>query len=209
MDTVTTPATGNLSPDALGSALRDVVEFVDAAGWDQPPTLFALVPTSVLAETQPDLVDEYDTSELSPIAQDPLLTSEVGPSADQAIQSAELEHILATTSWPEAVAGCALVQEIVVLPPEAESDLDEAFEPLLSDPAAADAAARSTALAHPGSQPARLIAGALRDGRTLSLLQLRPLDDVDDGQIELLSHPDLAPNLVEALAATLDNQPDD
>ncbi|NMO01896.1 hypothetical protein HH308_11815 [Gordonia sp. TBRC 11910] len=206
---MTTPPTGNLSPDALGSALRDVVEFVDAAGWDQPPTLFALVPTSVLAQTQPDLVDEFDTSELSPIAQEPLPTSEVGPGADRAVQAAELEHILATTSWPDAVAGCALVQEIIVLPPEAEADLDDAFEPLLSDPDAADAAARSTALSHPESRAARLIAGALRDGRTLSLLQLRPDEGADDGQIELLSHPDLAPNLVEALAATLENSIDD
>lgn len=207
---MTTPTSGNLSPDALGSALRDVVEFVDAAGWDQPPVLFALVPTSVLAQTQPDLVDEYDTSELSPIAQEPLPTSDSGPDADQAIQTAEIEHILATTSWPDAVAGCALVQEIIVLPPEAESDLDDAFEPLLADPDAADAAARSTAIAHPGSRAARLIAGALRDGRTLSLLQLRPADgDDNDGHIELLSHPDLAPNLVEALAATLDNVPDE
>ncbi len=199
----------NLSPDALGSALRDVVEFVDAGGWDQPPTLFALVPTGVLAETQPDLVDEYDSSELSPIAQEPLLTSESGPNADQEIQTAELEHILATTSWPEAVAGCALVQEIIVLPPEAESDLDDAFEPLLADPDAADAAARTAAISHPGSRAARLVAGALRDGRSLSLLQLRPDDAVDDDSIELLSHPDLAPNLVAALAATLLNEPDD
>lgn len=196
---VVVTAFANLSPDALGSALRDVVEFVDAAGWDQPPTLFALVETSVLAQTSPDLVDEHDSSELSPIAQDPLMMSDDG-------SVGELEHVLATTSWPDAVAGCALVQEIIVLPPEAERELDDAFEPLLADPQAADAAARSTAQTHPGNRRARLVAGALRDGRTLSLLQLRPKPgEPDDGRIELLSHPDLAPNLVAALADTLEN----
>jgi len=193
----------DLSSDALGRALRDVTEFVDATGWGQPPMLFALVPTSVLARTDPDLVDEHDDSELSPIAQEQLPLSD-----DQQTQAEELEHVLATTSWPTAVAGCALVQEIIVLPPQAEGDLDEAFAPLLANPAAADAAARETARHHPEQQQARLIVGALRDGPQLALLQLRGHDEFDGadraGRLELLSHPDLAPGLLEALAATLD-----
>ncbi|QKT08064.1 hypothetical protein HUN08_13370 [Gordonia sp. X0973] len=187
----------HLSPDALGSALRDVTEFVDATGWGQPPMLFALVPTAVLAQTDPDLVDEYDDSELSPIAQEQLPLSD-----DPDTVNDELEHVLATTQWPTAVAGCALVQEIIVLPPQAETDLDEAFEPLMADPDAAEAAARATAHSHPGQQPARLIAGALRDGQRLALLQLR--SEESDGRLELLAHPDLAPGLLDALAATLD-----
>lgn len=193
--------------DALGRALRDVTEFVDAAGWGQPPMLFALVPTEVLAQTDPDLVDTQDDSELSPIAQEQLPLSD-----DPDTQEQELEHVLATTSWPEAVAGCALVQEIIVLPPTASDDLDDAFEPLLADPEAADAAARETARSHPEQQQARLIAGALREGPRLALLQLRDPDDLDDGnpsgRLELLSHPDLAPGLLEALAATLDAEND-
>ncbi|MFT4200391.1 PPA1309 family protein [Gordonia sp. (in: high G+C Gram-positive bacteria)] len=191
----------DLSPDALGSALRDVTEFVDAAGWGQPPMLFALVPTTVLAHTDPDLVDEYDDSELSPIAQEQLPLSDDPQTVDD-----ELEHVLATTQWPDAVAGCALVQEIIVLPPQAEDDLDEAFEPLMADPEAADAAARATAESHPGGQEARLIAGALRDGRRLALLQLRAEEtEESDGRLELLAHPDLAPGLLDALAATLNS----
>lgn len=196
-----------LSSDALGRALRDVTEFVDAGGWDQPPMLFALVRTDVLARTDPDLVDEHDDSELSLIAQEQLPLSD-----DPQTQAEELEHVLATTSWPASVAGCALVQEIIVLPPQAEGDLDDAFAPLLADPDAADAAARETAQAHPEQQPARLIVGALRDGPQLALLQLRKAEDFDEdgpsGRLELLSHPDLAPGLVEALAATLDAEQD-
>ena len=191
-----------LSPDALGSAIREVIEFVDAAGWGQPPQLFALVPTSLLADTQPEWVDEHDTSELTLIEQEPL---PVSPESGLA----ELEHVLATTSWPSEVEGCALVQEIIVLPPEAENDLDDALGPLLADPDAADHVARNAAEALPESRTARLAAAVLRDGRTLSLLQLAPDDDDFDGPIELLQHPDLAPNLVAALAATLENVPFD
>ncbi|MFT3900711.1 MAG: PPA1309 family protein [Gordonia sp. (in: high G+C Gram-positive bacteria)] len=188
----------DLSPDALGAALRDVTEFVDTSGWGQAPMLFALVPTGVLAQTDPDLVDEFDDSELSPIAQEQLPLSDDPTTVDD-----ELEHVLGTTRWPEAVAGCALVQEIIVLPPQAEGDLDDAFEPLLADPDAAEAAAREAAQAHPDQKEARLIAGVLRDGRRLALLQLRD-DEDEDGRIELLSHPDLAPGLLDALEATLD-----
>lgn len=198
---VTDPQPPVLSPDALGSAIREVLEFVDAAGWGQPPQLFALVPTALLADTQPDWVDDHDTSELTLIEQAPL---PVSPDSGMA----ELEHVLATTSWPLEVEGCALVQEIIVLPPEAESDLDEALGPLLSDPDAADHAARSAAEAHPESRGARLAAAVLRDGRALSLLQLAPgTEDDPDAPIELLQHPDLAPNLLAALAGTLENTP--
>lgn len=191
-----------LSPDALGIAVREVAEFVDAGGWGQPPVLFALVPTAVVAQAQPDLADTLDESELTLIEQESL---PVAPDSGMS----EIEHVLGTTSWPAAVAGCALVQEIIVLPPDAESDLDDAFGPLLADPDAADEAARQTAREHPEATDARLIAAALRDGRTLCLLQLKPPLGEEDAPIELLSHPELAPNLVAAVAATLDNDPED
>ncbi|GAA2066364.1 PPA1309 family protein [Williamsia deligens] len=199
---MTTPDSAPLSPDALGVAVREVAEFVDASGWGQPPLLFALVPTSLVAEAEPDLADTLDQSELTLIEQEPLPVAEDGGMA-------EIEFVLGTTSWPSAVAGCVLVQEIIVLPPDAESDLDEAFGPLLADPDAADEAARQTAREHPEATDGRLIAAALRDGQTLCLLQLKPPLGEEDAPLELLSHPELAPNLVAALAATLENDPDD
>ncbi|MGV9711754.1 PPA1309 family protein [Gordonia sp. NPDC003424] len=166
-----------LSPDALGSALRDIVEFVDDAGWGQSPLLFALVPTATLAAQQPELVGPDDDSELSPIAQEPL----TGIAGDE-----DLERVLATTSWPPSVAGTAVVQEIVVLPPDTEvADRDEAR-------------------AHPDGREARLAVGALRDGRTLALLHLRPMPgEVVDG-IELRTASDLATGLRAALRHTLE-----
>jgi len=183
----------------LAHSVREVAEFVDEHGWGAAPQMFALVPTADLVEAEPDLADQVDeTDELTPVAQDPLPELEGG-----------LDEILATTTWPPAVAGCVLVQEIVVLPPDAENDLDEALTPLLADNEAADAAGRAAAQAHPQRRDARLFAAALRTGTTLCLLQLRPEDtgsddEPENGELDLRTHPDLAPNLVEALRQTLE-----
>ncbi|WP_343287150.1 PPA1309 family protein [Gordonia sp. SID5947] len=194
-----------LAPDPLGRALSDIVTFVDQSGWDQPPLLFALVPTATLAQVQPDLIDPDDDSELSPIAQEPL-EIDFGTAG-----TADLERILATTTWPAPVAGAALVQEILVLPPEAEADLDSAFLQVVGDPedlTGGDAVLRASADAHPDARPARLAVGALRGGRTLALMQLRPEADTETAGIELLTHADLATDLRAALAHTLDDGTD-
>ena len=34
---------------ALNKAMREAVDFIHAEGWDAPPTLFALVPTDLVA----------------------------------------------------------------------------------------------------------------------------------------------------------------
>src|SRR5690606_18456769 len=93
--------------------------------------MFALVPTEDLVAAEPSLLDELDRgNELTPIAQEPLPEDITGGSM-------ALDEFLATTTWPEAVRGCVLVQEIVVLPPDAESTLDDALGPLLADHEAA------------------------------------------------------------------------
>lgn len=189
---------------ALARCVEEVAEFVDNRGWDQPPHMFALVPTAALAAAEPGLIDHLDGNDLTPIEQERL-------PADVDGGSSALDEFLATTSWPESVTGCLLVQEIVVLPPDAESDLDDALAPLLSDRDAADMAARQAAEAHPGRRDGRLIVGVLRSGESLALLQLRPEGDDDDpfAELELLTYPDLAPNVVDALIATFDADPDD
>ena len=47
-----------LSPSALSVCVREVVAFVDSAGWDQPPQLFALVPTAELRAAEPGVADQ-------------------------------------------------------------------------------------------------------------------------------------------------------
>ena len=66
---------GQFSPDDLGRALHDILDHVELGGWGQPPQLFALVPTSLIAEQNPGLVAEDDDSALSPVAQEPLEVS--------------------------------------------------------------------------------------------------------------------------------------
>lgn len=161
---------------ALPVVAREIEEFAGAAGWDQPTQIFALVPTRELLDTQPELSDQLDAeSTLTPVAQDELPAEDLG-------------EALARVSWPSQVPGCALVQEILVLPPEAESDLPEE-----------DDAARTTAAEHPQRQEARLVAAVLRDGGETCVMRLR--GDGDELG-EVVQDSTLAPNLIRALHET-------
>jgi hypothetical protein len=167
-------------PQRLSAVAREVEDFVSTGGWDQPPQLFALVPTAELVEAQPDLADQVDEGAfLTPVAQDSL------PNED-------LAEALAGIMWPEAVRGCAIAQEIVVLPPEAEDTLPTSDE--------SGDAMRRIAAEHPQRREARLVAAALRDGTVACVLRLRGLNGDDD---EIVEHPELAPNLTNALLDTL------
>ncbi|MCU1641560.1 MAG: hypothetical protein JWN03_1835 [Nocardia sp.] len=191
---------------ALYRCIREVAEYADGEGWDRPPQMFALVPTVDLVAAEPSLLDQVDSEDaLTPIAQEPF------PEDINGDHPRALDEFLATTSWPQAVEGCVLVQQIVVLPPDAEQTLDDAIAPLLADPDAADSAGRQAAVTHPERRDARLFVGVLRDGTSLSLLQVRPAEHEEDpfGDLELRTAPNLAPNLVDAVRQTLDNEPED
>lgn len=169
------PQTPEELTDALPRAAREIEEFTGAAGWDQPTQVFALVPTTRLLAEEPDIADQLDPdSPLTPIAQESL------PAED-------LAEALGQIAWPEQVAGCALVQEIVVLPPEAEAALPD-------DPAQAQQAAAE----HPERREARLVAAVLRHGTETCVMRLR--SEEDDG--ERVEDSSLAPNLLAALRET-------
>lgn len=168
---------------ALPATAREVEQFVAAAGWDQPPQLFALVPTPTLLASQPDLAGQLDTdAALTPVAQ-------------EALPEGELDTALAGIEWPQAVAGCALAQEIVVLPPDAEAGLEQ----LPDDPQEA----RRAAAEHPQRREGRLVAAVLREGFGACVLRLRAAAGSDSAQEEFVEDPQLAPNLLRALLATL------
>jgi hypothetical protein len=152
---------------------------VAAAGWDQPPRLFALVRTAGLIEREPQLraqLGEAEEDALTAIEQEDLPDS---PS---------LESVLAQLAWPEEVDGVALAVERLVVPPDAERDLPE------NPQEAAD-----TLAAHPDRKDVRLLVAVLRDGESACLLRQRD-HDTDD---KVASGPDIAPGLVQALSATL------
>ena len=194
---------------ALPVAVREVEDFLSATGWDQPPQLFALVPTAQLLAAEPALAASLTAPEgLTPVAQDPLTDSDL---------AATLEGIC----WPDGVIGCALAQEIVVLPPAAEAELDRAVaaaagtprivdgaggadsDDTVDDAAAADLnrVAVRVAQSHPDRRDARLVVAVMRAGGYCCLLRIRGVGDQPD---ELVEHPDLAPNMVNALLGTLD-----
>lgn len=180
---------------ALPTVVREIEQFVSSEGWNRPARMFALVDTTELLEAEPDLEEQLNTqSPLTPVAQDELPSQDLG-------------EALAGISWPERVLGCALVQEIVVLPPEAEQELPEE-----------GSAAQEAAAEHPERREARIVAGVLRSGTQTCVLRLRnksPEEDSDDAAAsfdddpeteegELVEDSALAPNLLNALHATFE-----
>jgi hypothetical protein len=163
----------------LEPTLAEIEAHLQDAGWDRPPVLFALVRAAQFLADDPETgrrlrLDELPADALTPVEQEELPD---GP----------LDEVLAGIAWPAAVAGCAISQEIVMLPPSAEAGLT-------------DMQAANRAADHPERREARLVVGVLRDGSSAALLRVRGVDGDDD----LLTGPDLAPNLAAALLATFD-----
>lgn len=168
----------------LEPVVAEVERHVAAGGWDQPTRLYALVETADLVAREPALARDLGLVAAAPGALTPIEQDDVpqGP----------LDDVLAGIAWPEEVLGCAVVTEAVVLPPGAE----QAAPPGL-DAADLDA----WAVAHPQRRDVRFAVAVLRDGSHAARLRVRgdssPLAD------EVADDPDVAPNLVEALLATL------
>ncbi|MEW2358346.1 PPA1309 family protein [Spirillospora sp. NPDC029432] len=165
----------------LEEVVQDLERHSAQEGWDAAPRLYALVQSKELRVAEPELADQLG---LSPDV-DTLAALEQPALPEQAA----VEDALATIAWPDAVTGCALVLERVVLPPEVEEEIPE------------DAAeAAEFAAKHPAREDVRMVVGVLRDGTRHSALRLRR-HDVDD---EVLVGPDLVPALADALAATFE-----
>ena len=163
------------------TALHDVVTELERhaaeIGWDQPASLFALVPTADLVAREPGLADVLtDATDLTPVQQDE-------------VDADHLEAFLQQIAWPPEVVGVAAVVERLVLPPEAEDAVPQ-------DPEAAAAYAAE----HPDRQEVRIVAAATRDGEAWSTLRFRAYDEDD----KVLAAPDLVPPLIGLLRATLD-----
>jgi len=169
--------------DALVAALLDLDRHVGRDGWDQPPRLFALVLTDVLAEAEPALSQQLG-----------LRTTKDGglPGALTAIEQDEfrstgdLTRDLETLEWPDSVFGCALATVRTFLPSTYEADLP-------ADPEAAAAVVAG----HPQRQEIRVVVGADRAGNRHGVGRLASRPE------EVLGAADLVPGLSSALAHTL------
>ncbi len=167
--------------DPLLDTLIETERYVASAGWEQPPRLFALVPTARLVELEPSLAGQLGSSAgaLSSIEQEGL---------GESFAQDDLDIVLASLAWPDEVEGVALAIERLVLPPSARDGLPE-------DPAELARAAAG----HPDRTEVRLLAGVHRDGSGTCLLRQRLHDDDADVAIGR----DIAPGLLDALARTL------
>jgi hypothetical protein len=175
-DVTPVPVTDPLSIVALETE-RHVAGF----GWDQPPRLFALVPTAQMIADEPGLAEQLGGSDLLPGALTAIEQDELPTTSD-------VVELLAQIGWPPEVAGAAFAVERIVVPPDAERDLPE-------DPAQAVQVLAD----HPDRADVRLVVAVLRDGPAVCLLRQRAHDRDD----RVASGPDIAPGLVHALRATL------
>jgi hypothetical protein len=165
----------------LQETLVEIERHVANSGWDQRPQLFALARTDQLLAREPGLAaalglngDQPPAAGLIPVEQDPL---PVGP----------LDESLRHIGWPAEVLGCALVQEVLLLPPEVEQVMPERLDVL------------DWVAEHPDRREARLAVAVLRDGSRACAVRLR-----GEAEDEVLVGADLAPNLADALLATLE-----
>jgi hypothetical protein len=175
-------AVASIRLGVLDAVTAEIEAHVAAGGWEQATALFALVPTAFVAAdptTAPLLGlapgTEIPSDSLTPVAQEPL-------------PDEPLDDTLAGIEWPDSVTGCALAQEIVVLPPSAEADLPGTEDDL------------QVASAHPDRREARLVVAVTKAGATSCVLRLRAPEGSED---EIAFGADLAPRLAEALRETL------
>ncbi|MGP3982686.1 PPA1309 family protein [Streptomyces sp. KR80] len=170
----------------LTRAVLEIDEYAAGLGWDQPARLFALVDTDRLRSDEPGLAAQLGLDEgteagsLTPVEQDELPAG------------TPIDEFLATIAWPEAVAGCALTVERLMLPPSAEASVPKDLD---------EQALASWVADHPDRQEVRMTVAILRDGTREAALRLRE----KDSPTEVLTGSELVPGLTEALAATFED----
>ncbi|MEE1938866.1 PPA1309 family protein [Streptomyces sp. TRM 70361] len=200
MDNITDDGTP-LAASPLTRAVLEIDEYAAGLGWDQPARLFALVDTDRLRAEEPVLADRLGLGGES--GQDDPAGRGGGSGAapasltpveqDELPAGIPLDEFLGTIAWPDAVAGCAMTVERLMLPPSAETSVPRE----LQEEGAEERLARWVA-EHPERREVRMTVAVLRDGARETALRLRE----KDSPTEVLTGPDLVPGLAEALAGT-------
>ena len=163
--------------DALTTAVVETARHMADDGWGLPPRIYALAERAAVTALGIDLPEQVRSAPdiaLIPIEQDQL-------------PEGEPVEVLASIHWPEEVAGCVLVTEVTVMPPDSKvtglSPEDET----------------QWAAAYPDGRKARLTVGVLRQSDRQAhyacCLQM-------DGDDALRVGRDLADDLVTALLGT-------
>ncbi|MFJ9425578.1 PPA1309 family protein [Streptomyces sp. NPDC101249] len=175
-----------MAANPLTRAVLEIDEYASGLGWDQPARLFALVDTARLRVQEPGLAaqlgladEEQAAAALTPIEQEEIPAGK------------PLDEFLGTIAWPDAVVGCALTVERLMLPPSAEAQVPEGLN---------EAKLAKWVAAHPERQEVRMTVAVLRDGARDSAVRLREKDT----PTEVLTGADLVPGLAQALSATFE-----
>jgi hypothetical protein len=168
---------------SLTQLALDIERHVSAAGWDQPPHLFALVETADLLRREPQLAVDLGITDDLPGGITPVDQGDLP-------EHATLDELLGGISWPPEVLGSALSVERLMVPPSAERDMPQDEDTALSWLAE-----------HPERQEVRIVVAVMRDGSRTAALRTRAHDD----EQSILTGTDLVPGLTDALAATLDD----
>lgn len=178
-----------LAASPLTRAVLEIDQYVSGLGWDQPARLFALVDTDRLRTEEPALAEQLGLAGEGDDAPAPAALTPV--EQDELPAGIPLDEFLGTIAWPDAVTGCALTVERLMLPPSAEAEV----------PKDLDEAALTTWVAeHPERQEVRMTVAVLRDGSRESAIRLRE----KDSPTEVLTGSDLVPGLARALTATFE-----
>lgn len=181
----------DLSDSRALAVTRVVVELeqhVSAAGWDAPIRVFALVRTAGALERDTTLAQRLPAEVVAAASADPEHLTAV---EQEGLPEAESLHdLLGRLAWPDSVDGAAVVVERSVIPPEVESQMP-----------ADENEALTWLQAHPQRRDVRLAAATLRTGQHACALRARTHDA--DNQVAV--GPELAPGLVAAVAATLED----
>ncbi|WP_055533450.1 PPA1309 family protein [Streptomyces graminilatus] len=173
-----------MAANPLTRAVLEIDEYASGLGWDQPARLFALVDTARLRVQEPVLAAQLG------LAEEQETTAGLTPIEQEEIPAGKpLDEFLATIAWPDAVVGCALTVERLMLPPSAEASVPQGLS---------DKKLTAWVAAHPDRQEVRMTVGVLRDGTRDSAVRLRE----KDAATEVLTGSGLVPGLAEALSAT-------
>ncbi|MEU7021993.1 PPA1309 family protein [Streptomyces sp. NPDC046203] len=181
------PSGPPMAASPLTRAVLEIDEYASGLGWDRPARLFALVDTARLRASAPSVArqlggagNEAGAAGYTPIEQ------------DQLPAGTALDEFLGTIAWPDAVAGCALTVERLMLPPSAEASVPKGLS---------DAKLAKWVAGHPDRQEVRMTVAVLRNGAREAAIRLREKDSAS----EVLTGPDLVPGLADALAATFES----
>lgn len=159
----------------------DLERHASAAGWDQPPHLFALVETADLLRREPQLAEQLGLTDGEPGAVTPVDQGDLP-------EHASLDELLAGIAWPPEVLGAAITVERLMVPPAVEASMPQD-----------EGEALRWLGEHPERQEVRLVVAVLRDGSRSAALRMRAHDD----ETSVLTGTDLVPGLADALSDTL------